>query len=61
MTGINIYWYVLPLAVAISLVYAASRHESWRRIFAHAARLCVMILLVLVAATAVMVGINLVI
>lgn len=61
MTSINIYWYVLPLAVAISLVYAASRHEQWRAILAHATRLCAMILLVLVAATAVMVGINLVI
>jgi hypothetical protein len=61
VTSINIYWYVLPLAVAISLVYAASRHESWRRIFTHAARLCVSILLFLVVATAAMVGINLII
>ena len=26
---INIYWYVVPLVAAVSLVYAASRHESW--------------------------------
>ena len=37
----HIYWYVLPLVVAISLVYCASRHESWRRIWVHAFRLCV--------------------
>lgn len=61
MTNVNVYWFVLPLALAISLVYAASRHESWRRIIGHATRLFVMILLVLVAATAVMVGINLII
>jgi len=61
VTSINIYWFVLPLAIAISLVYAASRHESWPRILRHAARLCFMILLVLSAATAVMIGINLLI
>lgn len=38
--SMNIYWLVLPLAIAISLVYAASRHESWPRIWWHAARLC---------------------
>lgn len=58
MLQINIYFFILPLAGAISLVYAASRHESWRLIWSHAARLCAMILLVLAAATAVLVGIN---
>lgn len=38
--SMNIYWLVLPLALAISLVYSASRHESWRRIWWHSARLC---------------------
>ena len=43
-SSINIYWFVLPLAASISLVYAASRHESWRRIWWHAGRLCAYIL-----------------
>jgi hypothetical protein len=40
----NVYWFVLPLALSVSLVYAASRHESWRRIWRHAAGLCAKIL-----------------
>lgn len=55
---INIYWYVIPLAAAISLVYAASRHESWPRIWSHAARLCATILGLLVLATALLLLIN---
>ncbi len=58
MTNINIYWYVLPLAAAISLVYAASRHESWPRIWGHAGRLFGMILGILVATTLVLLLIN---
>lgn len=58
MTQINIYWYVLPLAAAISLVYAASRHEDWRRIWVHAARLCLTILGLLVVVTAILLLIN---
>ncbi len=54
----NIYWYVVPLAVSISLVYAASRHESWPRIWGHAARLCGMILGILVVTTLVLLLIN---
>ncbi len=38
--SINIYWFVIPLSISISLVYAATRHESWNRIAWHAARLC---------------------
>ena len=48
---INVYWFVLPVAVAISLVYAASRHESWNRIGWHAARLCATILGLMAATT----------
>lgn len=55
---INIYWFVLPLAVSISLVYAASRHESWRLIWGHAARLCGTILGVLLLSTIVLYLIN---
>jgi hypothetical protein len=55
---INNYWFALPLVVAISLVYAASRHEAWNRIVAHAARLCGMILGILIVTTIVLTFIN---
>jgi hypothetical protein len=58
MTSLNIYWYVLPLCIAISLVYAASRHESWPRIWAHAARLCLVLLGILAGTMAVLLLIN---
>lgn len=35
----NILWYVLPLAVAISLVYSASRYEEAESIIARAVKL----------------------
>ena len=50
-SSINVYWFVLPLALAISLVYAASRHECWKRILWHAGRLCFTILGLMVATT----------
>jgi len=56
--AVHIYWFVVPLVVAISLVYAASRHESWRRIWIHAARLCAWILGILAITTVVLLGIN---
>jgi hypothetical protein len=55
---VNVYWFVPPLAAAISFVYAASRHESWPRIWAHGFRLCFMILGILVATTVVLLLIN---
>jgi hypothetical protein len=58
LASIHVYWFVLPLVLAISLVYAASRHESWRKIFSQAARLSGMILGVLLAATVVLLVIN---
>jgi hypothetical protein len=58
LLSINTYWYVLPLVVAISLVYAASRHESWSRIWAHAARLCAMILGILTVAIVLLLVVN---
>jgi hypothetical protein len=58
MAPSNIYWLVLPLVVAISLVYSASRHESWPRIWAHATRLCLWILAILVGTTALLLLIN---
>lgn len=55
---INVYWFVPPLAAAIALVYSASRHESWRKIWTHAARLCLMIIGILVATTLLLLVIN---
>ena len=55
---IHVYWYVLPLVVSISLVYAATRHESWRRIWLHAFRLSALILGILVLTTALLLLIN---
>ena len=55
---IHIYWFVLPLVVAISLVYSASRHESWPRIWMHSFRLCIWILGILVLTTAILLLIN---
>jgi hypothetical protein len=58
MTSINVYWFVLPLIIAISLVYAASRHEEWSLIFKHALRLSGTILVILVAATLLLLLVN---
>ncbi len=57
-SGIPIYWYVPPLVAAISLVYAATRHESWRRIWMHALRLCTWLLGLMVLTTVIMLLIN---
>jgi hypothetical protein len=35
---INELWYALPLVVVVSLVYSATRHESFEPILKHAAR-----------------------
>jgi len=35
--GVYHFWYALPLVVAVSLVYAATRHEAVGPIFKHAA------------------------
>ncbi len=58
MAPANCYWLVLPLVVAISLVYSASRHESWPRIWSHAVRLCLWILGILIGTTALLLLIN---
>jgi hypothetical protein len=42
----------------ISVVYSASRHESWSRIWSHSIRLGLWILGLLVAATAILLLIN---
>jgi hypothetical protein len=39
----NDLWYALPMVIAISLVYSATRHEQMRPILAHAGRVVVWI------------------
>ena len=34
----NDLWYALPLLVAVSLVYSATRHERWKPILSNAVR-----------------------
>ncbi len=41
--GINQLWFALPLIVAVSLVYAATRHEEMVSILVHAFRIGVWI------------------
>lgn len=42
--GINYFWYAIPLIVAVSLVYSATRHEEMGPILHHAVRVGVWIL-----------------
>jgi hypothetical protein len=56
--AIHVYWFLLPLVAAISVVYSASRHESWRRIGLHSARLFTWILGLLVASMVILLLIN---
>jgi hypothetical protein len=58
---VHTYWFVLPLlplVVAISLVYSASRHESWPRIWSHAFKLGGWILGILALTTAILLLVN---
>lgn len=41
--GIKDFWYALPLIVAVSLVYSATRHELMEPILVHALRIGVWI------------------
>ncbi len=43
LAEINLMWYSVPLIVAISLVYSATRHEAMGSILSHAVRLGLMI------------------
>jgi hypothetical protein len=43
LAEINLMWYSVPLIVAISLVYSATRHEAMGSILLHAVRLGLMI------------------
>ena len=50
----NILWYVLPLAVAVSLVYSASRYEEPESIINRAVRLFFQITIFMAAVFAVL-------
>lgn len=50
----NVLWYLLPLAIAISLVYSASRFELPERILQRAVRLFFQIVLFMGAVFAVL-------
>ena len=52
------YWFVLPLVIAMSWVYSASRHESWSKITGQSIRLSGMILGILFLAMALLLLIN---
>jgi len=41
--GIKDFWFAVPLILAVSLVYAATRHEDMGPILGHAARIGVWI------------------
>jgi hypothetical protein len=56
--SVQVYWLVLPLVAAISVVYSASRHEAWPQIWWHSVRLSLWILGLLVAATVLLLLIN---
>jgi hypothetical protein len=58
MSSFQVYWLVLPLVGAISVVYAASRHEAWPRIWSHSLRLSLWIIGLLIAGTALLLLIN---
>lgn len=45
----NITWHLIPLAIAISLVYSASRYELPTRVLHRAARIFLTIILFMVA------------
>jgi hypothetical protein len=49
LAAINQMWFALPLVVAISLVYSATRHEAMNVILASALRLGIMIVLFMAA------------
>lgn len=57
-TSVATYWFAIPLVIAMSCVYSASRHESWRKIVTQSVRLTGMILGILILATAVLLLIN---
>lgn len=49
LAQVNDMWYALPLIIAVSLVYAATRHEEMVPILSHAGRLALWIVGFMVA------------
>ncbi len=58
--NLNVYWFLIPLTTAISLVYSASRNETWPRIWRQAVRLALTILMIMAVATLVLLLLNVV-
>jgi hypothetical protein len=52
------YAFLFPLVIAISLVYSASRTESWPKIWWQSLRLCGAIFGILIGVTVVLLIIN---
>ncbi len=52
--GIHRMWFALPLVIAVSLVYSATRHEQMRPILIHAVRFGVWIGVFMLAVLAVL-------
>jgi len=52
------YWTLFPLVAGISLVYSASRHESWSRIGWQSLRLCGAIMGILLVTTLILLVVN---
>ncbi len=58
LTEINVTWYLLPLAAAVSFVYSASRYEDSARIVSRAVRLFGSIILFMGIILGVLVGLS---
>lgn len=56
--GIHQMWYALPLVVAISLVYAATRHEYMAPIFQHALRFAAWIVIFMAVVLGVLMAVS---
>lgn len=52
------YFFLIPLVLAISLVYSASRHESWSLILSQGFRFALMILSILLVITVILLVVN---
>jgi len=52
------YGFLFPLVIVISLVYSASRHEEWSKIWWQSLRLCGAILGILLVTTIILLLIN---
>ena len=58
LAQINVTWYLLPLAAAISLVYKATRYEDPQRILRGAGRLFIQIIVFMAIILGVLVALS---